>query len=102
MKTIQFKSSNPKESQFTEELRRNVSEYFRVNKLSNKGNFSLYLKSFIILGIYLVPWVLMIIYPMSGLLGLTLCIIMGIGEAGVLECRLCMMRHMVRCHEKNG
>ncbi len=83
MKTIQFKSLNPKESGFTEELKRNISEYFRVNNLSNKGNFWLYLKSFIIIGIYLVPWVLMITYPMSGWLGLALCIIMGIGEAGV-------------------
>lgn len=83
MKTIQFKSSNPKEKEFTEELKRNVSEYFRINSLSIKGNFWLYFKSFVIIGIYLIPWFLILFYPMSGWIALGLCIVMGIGEAGV-------------------
>ncbi len=83
MKTLQFKSANKNETDFAEELKRKVSEYFKNNHLSTKGNVWLYFKSFVLVSIYVIPWVIIIIVPMSAWLGLLLCVVIGIGEAGI-------------------
>jgi linoleoyl-CoA desaturase len=83
MKTLQFKSANGLEKEFVDHLKMNVSEYFKKNNLSIKGNFWVFLKAIIILSIYIVPWILIVTIPMTVSVGLLLCIIIGIGEAGV-------------------
>jgi len=83
MKTLQFKSANKNETDFAEELKRKVSEYFKNNHLSTKGNIWLYFKSFVLVSIYVIPWVIIIVVPMSAWLGLLLCVIIGFGEAGI-------------------
>jgi linoleoyl-CoA desaturase len=83
MKTLQFKSANGHESQFAEEVKRKVSEYFKYHHLSIKGNLWVFLKALVILSIYIVPWILIITIPLTSWMGLFLCLVIGIGEAGV-------------------
>jgi linoleoyl-CoA desaturase len=83
MKTLQFKSANKNETDFAEELKRKVSEYFKNKHLSTKGNIWLYFKSFVLVSIYVIPWVIIIVVPMSAWSGLLLCVVIGIGEAGI-------------------
>ncbi len=71
------------ESQFISTLRKNVNAYFKENGISQKGNFTLASQTFSMFFIYLVPFILMLLIPMSWWVGLILTIIMGIGVAGV-------------------
>ena len=83
MKTIQFKSTDRKEKEFVDQLKMEISDYFKKHNLSIKGNFWLFLKAIVILSVYIVPWIMLIILPLNGWIAALLCILIGIGEAGV-------------------
>jgi linoleoyl-CoA desaturase len=83
MKTIQFKSTDRKEKEFVDQLKMEVSEYFKKHNLSIKGNFWLFLKALIIVSVYIIPWIILIIFPFSLGISILLCVLIGIGEAGV-------------------
>jgi linoleoyl-CoA desaturase len=83
MKTIQFIAQNNKESEFSETLKRRVNEYFRSNNISQKGNFWMYFKAFILLSTYILSFLMVILFPLGPWLGILLAILMGIGEAGI-------------------
>jgi linoleoyl-CoA desaturase len=83
MKTIQFKSTDRKEKEFVDQLKMEISDYFKKHNLSIKGNFWLFLKAIVILSVYIVPWIMLIILPLNGWIAVLLCILIGIGEAGV-------------------
>jgi len=83
METIKFIRQNSKEREFAHEVRKRVRAYFKDNNKSKYGNFNMYLKSVVILGVYLAPFILILTTPMSPWTALGLSIIMGIGEAGV-------------------
>ena len=83
MKTIQFKSTDRKEKEFVDQLKMEISDYFKKHNLSIKGNFWLFLKAIVILSVYIVPWIMLIIFPLNGWIAASLCILIGIGEAGV-------------------
>jgi linoleoyl-CoA desaturase len=83
MKTIQFKSTDRKEKEFVDQLKMEISDYFKKHNLSIKGNFWLFLKAIVILSVYIVPWIMLIIFPLNGWIAALLCILIGIGEAGV-------------------
>ena len=44
---------------FTKTLRARVDAYFKEHKLHKKGNWSLHLKSLVMMALYFVPWALM-------------------------------------------
>ena len=71
------------EREFAFEVRKRVRSYFKDNNKSIYGNFNMYLKSVVILGVYLAPFILILITTISPWTALGLAIIMGIGEAGV-------------------
>ena len=83
METIKFVRENKKEREFAYEVRKRVRDYFKENDISIYGNYTMYLKSFVILCIYIVPFVILLTTPVSAWTALGLAIIMGIGEAGV-------------------
>lgn len=83
MEIIKFRSEDKKEQLFAKEVRQRVRLYFKENNCSTQGNFSLYLKSVIMLGIYLAPFIVMLAVPMRPLAALGMAVLMGIGEAGV-------------------
>lgn len=83
MKTIQFIAKNKKEIEFSETLKRRVNEYFRSNNISQKGNFWMFLKAFILITIYIHSFLVVILFPLGPGLGILMAILMGIGEAGI-------------------
>ena len=83
MKTIQFITDDNTELAFSETLKRRVNEYFRSNNISQKGNFWMYLKAFILLAIYILSFLMVILFPVGTWLGIMMVILMGIGEAGI-------------------
>ncbi|MFN5634556.1 MAG: fatty acid desaturase family protein [Flavobacteriia bacterium] len=83
MKIIQFKSDNPNHQAFTEELNSRVNLYFKERRISPKGNTRLYFKAFIMIGIYLGAFGIILGFSLPIWWGIVLAIIMGIGEAGI-------------------
>ncbi|WP_242095120.1 fatty acid desaturase family protein [Aestuariivivens sediminicola] len=83
MEGIKFVRQNSKEREFASEVRRRVRTYFKENNKSIYGNFNMYVKSAVILCIYVVPFIILLTRPVSQWTGLFLAVIMGVGEAGV-------------------
>lgn len=83
MDTVKFLRRNSYEQEFAHEVRNRVRAYFKDNHIPVYGNFSLYLKTIIMLGIYLVPFIMVLTITLSPWVALVLAVIMGIGEAGV-------------------
>ncbi len=83
MESIKFVRENTREREFAYEVRKRVRAYFKDNNKSIYGNFNMYLKSVVILGVYIVPFIIILTTPISPWAALGLAVIMGIGEAGV-------------------
>ncbi len=78
---VKFSKQN---SDFINELRESVKEYFNRNKLSKYGNANLVIKTVFMFLLYLIPYVLMLLGLISSVPGfLILWAIMGAGMAGV-------------------
>jgi linoleoyl-CoA desaturase len=74
------------ESQFASALRRNVNAYFKENNISPKGNLTLASQTVAMLSFYVIPFVMLLIIPMSWWIGLLFSLLMGIGVAGIGMC----------------
>lgn len=83
MNPIKFATSDPSQLQFAAAVRKNVSEYFKSTGISPKANMEMYVKSFVLLSLYFVPFILLVTIPMPIYVAIALVIIMGIGTAGV-------------------
>lgn len=83
MESIKFRSEDINEQVFAKEVRQRVRTYFKENNRSTLGNSTLYLKSLILLGIYLAPFIVLLAVPLHPLAALGMAVLMGIGEAGV-------------------
>ncbi len=83
MNTVRFTSANKDEKQFVATLRKNVNDYFKQNNLSQKANVAMVVKTIALISMYIVPYILILVIPMSSWIALGLSIIMGIGIAGV-------------------
>lgn len=83
MKGVKFMRQNSKEREFAYEVRKRVRAYFKENNKSVYGNFNMYLKTVVILSVYLVPFILLLTRSVSPWTGLALAVVMGVGEAGV-------------------
>lgn len=86
MQTIKFSGDEPWQKQFAGAVRQRVNDYFKEKRISTKGNLSLYTQTAAMLLLYIVPFVLVLILPMSVWAGLLLVIVMGIGAAGIGMC----------------
>jgi linoleoyl-CoA desaturase len=82
MNNITFKSEVFSEKEFVIKLRKNVSNYFKTNHISTKGNAAMVIKTIVMVSIYIVPFVIIVTVPMPAIAALGLCVIMGIGIAG--------------------
>ena len=60
MESVKFVRQNSRERAFAYEVRKRVRTYFKDTNKSIYGNFKMYLKSVIILSIYLVPFILLL------------------------------------------
>ena len=86
MTTVKFVRDSEEEHQFATVLRKNVNAYFKENGISIKGNLTLALQTIVMLSLYLVPFIVLLILPMGSWTALLLCVLMGIGVAGVGMC----------------
>lgn len=78
---LRFSRKDPKE--FFKTLNMRVNRYFRENKIEKTGNWKLYLKTFVMFSLLITPYVLVLTLNISLWTKLLLCVIMGIGMAGV-------------------
>jgi linoleoyl-CoA desaturase len=83
METIKFQRNTSTEKEFASEVRKNVRAYFKENNIPIYGNFNMYFKTVVMLGIYLTPFIIVLTTPMSPWIALIMAVIMGVGEAGV-------------------
>jgi linoleoyl-CoA desaturase len=83
MKSIRFNTTDARDREFVATLRKNVSDYFKENNISQKANGAMWFKAIALIAIYVVPFVLILTIPMNAWWAFFWCIIMGIGIAGV-------------------
>jgi linoleoyl-CoA desaturase len=83
MKALKFSSSEAYQKEFGIALRKNVSHYFKLKAIDTKGNWSMYFKAIIMLGIYIIPFVILLSMPIHIGWAVLLVVLMGIGEAGI-------------------
>ena len=86
MKTIKFVSGDARQKQFALAVRKNVNDYFRNNGISIKGNLRLNIQTLVMLSLYIIPFALLFIIPMSAWTALLMAVLMGIGMAGIGMC----------------
>lgn len=78
------KFDNAVNREFTRTLMKRVDQYFRSNKVSRNANASMWFKTFFMLAIYIVPFVVMMINPLSPQwLNMLLYTVMGFGVGGI-------------------
>ncbi len=84
MEKVRIKFPAQNQPEFIRELRERVSDYFSKNKISKYGNANLVIKTVFMLGLYLIPYFLMLSSVINSFGGVLFSwIIMGIGVAGV-------------------
>ncbi len=83
MNTVYF--DRQKSLDFSKTLKERVNNYFKEAGISKKGNWKMWLKSLVILSIYLVPYFLMVLGYVTGppFLLLGLWVLMGVGMTGI-------------------
>lgn len=79
--TVRFSRKDPKN--FFKTLNTRVNDYFKENKIAKTGNWKLYLKTVIMFSLLALPYVLLLLTTFSPWIKLALCIVMGVGMAGV-------------------
>lgn len=84
MQTVKY--SKAEQKQFFSILRTRVNQYFKDNNIQKTANFQVYLKTTLMLGLYLVPLVLMYAGVISGIWAILGYVIMGLGTAGIGLC----------------
>ncbi len=84
MQTVKFSKVDPTE--FFKITRHRVNQYFKKNNIAKTGNYKIYIKSFVMLSAYLVPYILMLSGVISGWWTLLAYVVMGLGTAGVGLC----------------
>ncbi len=83
MNIVKFTPHDNHEKLFVQTLRKRVHDYFKHNNISTKANTAMVFKTFIMLSLYIVPYVLLLSIPMHLWVATALTVLMGIGVAGV-------------------
>tara|TARA_Y100000389_G_scaffold204470_1_gene257221 strand:+ start:2881 stop:3975 length:1095 start_codon:yes stop_codon:yes gene_type:complete len=78
---LRFSRKDPKK--FFKTLNNRVNKYFKQNKIEKTGNWKLYLKTFVMFLLLIAPYVLVLTLSISLWIKLLLCVVMGLGMAGV-------------------
>lgn len=80
MQNITFQSS---QQEFWKTLRYRTSIYFLRNNISKYANAHMYFKIFFMLSLFIAPFFLLMYMELSGITQIILCVVMGIGMAGI-------------------
>lgn len=83
MKVIRFQGTDMEKKLFWKTLKANVNAYFVTNNISPKGNTNMVIKTLAMYAMYLLPFVLILIYPTTPIIALLLAMVMGLGKAGI-------------------
>lgn len=83
MKSVKFVSPDQQQHPFAIAVRKNVSDYFKEKGISTKGNISLVMQTMILFAVYIIPFALVLLVPMSSWIAILMTIMMGIGTAGI-------------------
>jgi linoleoyl-CoA desaturase len=86
MKTLKFVAHNEQEKKFATAVRNNVNAYFKDKGISQKGNWTMLVQTMTMLGLYLIPFAVILLVPMPIWLAIILTIVMGVGMAGIGMC----------------
>lgn len=68
---------------FFVELRKRVNQHFEDNQISKNYNGLMIFKSVLLISLYVVPFIVMLLVPMSNWIRLVLSVVMGTGIAGI-------------------
>ena len=79
--SLRFSRKDPK--QFFRTLNKRVNHYFKENQVAKTGNWKLWVKTVVMFSLLIAPYVLVLTLNFSLWLKLGLCVVMGIGMAGV-------------------
>ena len=79
--SLRFSRKDPK--QFFKTLNHRVNQHFKEKKMAKTGNWKLYIKTIVMFSLMIAPYLLVITLEISLWLKLPLCMVMGIGMAGV-------------------
>jgi linoleoyl-CoA desaturase len=86
MKKTRFIAQDPQQQSFAAAVRKNVQEYFKANGISPKANGAVVFQTLSMLGLYIAPFVLLVVLPLPWWIAIFLPIIAGIGLAGIGMC----------------
>lgn len=80
---MRVKFNNSQYADFTAELKSNVNQYFESKGISTYANAQMVFKTICMVSLYLVPFALILSNTFNEIQMLILCVIMGIGVAGI-------------------
>ena len=80
-KVLRFSRKDPKK--FFQTLNKRVNEHFKKIKQPKTGNWRLYLKTCIMFGLLIVPYIAVVFSDLNPWIKLILAVVMGIGVAGI-------------------
>ncbi|WP_010178754.1 fatty acid desaturase family protein [Aquimarina agarilytica] len=83
MKGAQIRFSRVNSPAFFKTLNRRVNTYFKEQNIKKTGNWKLHLKTMVMFTLFTAPYFLILLSPIPQWLMLILCVIMGIGMAGI-------------------
>jgi linoleoyl-CoA desaturase len=78
-----IKFSRTDSAKFFRTLNSRVNNYFKENNIKKTGNWKLYLKTAVMLTLFLAPYVLILTLDINQWFKLLLSVVIGIGMAGV-------------------
>ena len=81
MKTVKFVGKD--KSAFAATLKKNVHDYFKEKGISTKGNWTLVVKSILLIAFYIAPFVLLLTLPLYGWVVFPFAVLMGLAMAGI-------------------
>lgn len=82
-KRIKFLNNDVNQKNFAREIRLRVEAYFTDNKLSVNGDYKMYIKTAVLLCLYLSPFIIVLTTPLPAWLAILMTVISGMGAAGI-------------------
>jgi linoleoyl-CoA desaturase len=83
MKLLKFVAKDENQKAFAIAVRSRVNNYFKEKGISPKGGNRMLLKSIAMLSMYILPFIAIMLFPMSAWFALPLAVLIGIGKAGI-------------------
>lgn len=83
MPRAQIRFSRPNSQAFFKTLNKRVNNYFKEHNLKKTGNWKLHIKTIIMVLLFVAPYFVILLAPIPVWSMLILCIVMGIGMAGI-------------------